>query len=371
MIEILQQFLSEIPIIFWNLVIWLSIIVLLTFLNPRIQMAQWISHIEKGLSRLMFYASKSRDIAVGVVKERGKPDKDPAPLIDDFLGFFVIEPVERDPFGVLKRLEHLIDVMRERFKEFVAKVAPKSGKDDAANLENVLAVAIALNYLYRVVRHYLLLGKKMKSMFLLMQIEMAMPLIMRMAEAYFNSLNAFTQGKPLGDGVGCLVAAKLMQGYPVKNVEGDIVIAEVPFEQRTLLVLKAEGPGGRVGKPGDAIAKVVEGMGGRVARIIMVDAGMKLEGETLGHVVEGVGAAIGDPGPEKYKIEEVAVKYKVPLDSIIIKESLEDAITPMKKPIAEAADLAVERVKRIVRERLKEGEVAIVAGIGNTSGIGQ
>ncbi|RLG90966.1 MAG: DUF1512 domain-containing protein, partial [Candidatus Hecatellales archaeon] len=42
---------------------------------------------------------------------------------------------------------------------------------------------------------------------------------------------------------------------------------------------------------------------------------------------------------------------------------------PMKKDIYEGVEKAIERVKRIIRENTKEGEVVVVAGIGNTIGI--
>ncbi|MEM0320299.1 MAG: DUF1512 family protein, partial [Candidatus Nezhaarchaeales archaeon] len=60
----------------------------------------------------------------------------------------------------------------------------------------------------------------------------------------------------------------------------------------------------------------------------------------------------------------------VGLDAIIIKQSFEEALTTMRKEIAEAVDKAMEVVKRIVRERVAEGGVAIVAGIGKTIGVG-
>ncbi|MEM2460543.1 MAG: DUF1512 family protein, partial [Candidatus Hadarchaeales archaeon] len=59
------------------------------------------------------------------------------------------------------------------------------------------------------------------------------------------------------------------------------------------------------------------------------------------------------------------------LDAIVIKESFREAITQMNSRIAKAADETVERVKRAVRERTKPGDWVIVAGIGNTIGIGQ
>ncbi|MEM0083469.1 MAG: DUF1512 domain-containing protein, partial [Candidatus Nezhaarchaeales archaeon] len=302
--------------------------------------------------------------------EIGKVDKDPSEEVDKFMDFFVIEPVDRDPFGVLKRLEHILDVEREKFKDIVAKVAPNAGYEEKANLEVSFAATWAVNYIYKFVRHYTLLGKKTKSMLIIMQIVYNLPLIMRLAEAYFNSLDPFTKGKPIGDSIGPMVAAKLMRGYPCKSIGDEMVAAEVPFEGRLLVVVKAEGPGGRVGKPGEAIAKLAQQYRDRLKRIITIDAAVKMEGESTGQVAEGVGAAIGDPGPEKYKIEQIALELGVGLDAIIIKQSFEEALTTMRKEIAEAVDKAIEVVKRIVREKVAEGGVAIVAGIGNTIGVG-
>ncbi|MCQ5377147.1 MAG: DUF1512 domain-containing protein, partial [Candidatus Methanomethylicia archaeon] len=177
--------------------------------------------------------------------------------------------------------------------------------------------------------------------------------------------------KPIGDGLGPLVASKLMVGAPKTAIAEEVVYSEIEISKRKVYVLKAEGPGGVVGKPGEAVKQLVESLQGKVKRIIMVDAGLKLEGENTAEVVEGVGAAIGDPGPEKFKIEDVATKYKIPIDAIICKMSLEDALTTIKKEIVESADNIVERIKKGILERTSEGDIVIVAGIGNTIGVGQ
>ncbi|MEM0217437.1 MAG: DUF1512 domain-containing protein [Candidatus Nezhaarchaeales archaeon] len=340
------------------------------FLGQRYQLYLWLREAEKATFRLETMAKKSREVLINAIKDVGKVDKDPSEEVDKFMDFFVIEPVDRDPFGVLKRLEHILDVEREKFKDVVAKVAPNAGDNEKANLEVSFAATWAVNYIYKFVRHYTLLGKKTKSMLVIMQIVYNLPLIMRLAEAYFNSLDPFTKGKPIGDSVGPMVAAKLMRGYTCKNVGDEMVAAEVPFEGRLLVVVKAEGPGGRVGKPGEAIAKLAKEYKDRLKRIITIDAAVKMEGEGTGQVAEGVGAAIGDPGPEKYKIEQIALELGVGLDAIIIKQSFEEALTTMRKEIAEAVDKAIEVVKRIVREKVAEGGVAIIAGIGNTIGVG-
>ena len=103
----------------------------------------------------------------------------------------------------------------------------------------------------------------------------------------------------------------------------------------------------------------------------MIDAALKLEGEKPGEVAEGVGAAIGGPGVEQFKIEEAIVKHKIPLNAVIVKQDLGDAVSPMRKEIFEAADPVIERIKRLILERTKEGDNIIIAGIGNTIGIGQ
>ena len=204
-----------------------------------------------------------------------------------------------------------------------------------------------------------------------MQLQMILPMVMKEAEAYASALKAFSYGQPIGDGVGPLIASKLMHGYEIRKVPKDCVVATVPFEGRTALVLKAEGPGGNVGKPGEAIKQIMEQNEGKISLAILIDAGGKLEGEKTGEVAEGVGALIGGPEVDKYKIEETALKYKVPLLAVAIKEDLGDAIAPMRKEIFDALDGAIDRVKRAIRERTKEGDFVIIAGIGNSIGIGQ
>ena len=91
----------------------------------------------------------------------------------------------------------------------------------------------------------------------------------------------------------------------------------------------------------------------------------------LSRFVPIIGAAIGDPGPEKHKIESYSEQEKIPVDAIIVKQSIEEAITPMRRSINESVPKVVLRLKRILMERTKKGDSIIIAGIGNTIGIGQ
>jgi hypothetical protein len=143
------------------------------------------------------------------------------------------------------------------------------------------------------------------------------------------------------------------------------------YKGRTLYVLKAEGPMGYVGDPGVALKKAVEEMKIPIKAIIMIDAALKLEGEKTGEIAEGVGAAIGGLGVEKYQIEQVATQHNIPIYALLIKESDVETMTAMKEEIAQAAERAIQVIDRVLEEKTKEGDVVLLAGIGNTLGIGQ
>jgi hypothetical protein len=342
---------------------------ILAFINQRLQTYLWLREAESSLKRLQILASKSKEIVIKKINEVGKPNFDPSPSIESFLDFFVIEPTSLDPYGIVNKFRHILDVRSERFESFIKQIAPNVPQNYIPNLEGLMETAIGLNELYRLVRHYFILGKKTKNMLFIMQLQMNLPLIMRYAEAYFRATHAFSSGKPIGDGVGALVASKLMRGKQVKRITNKTIFSEFEYKDRKLIVIKAEGPGAEIGEIDDAIERIINMYGGSVSRIIMIDAALKLEGEKTGQVAEGVGVAIGGTGVEKFKIEEIATKYKIPLDALIIKMSLEEAITTMKKDIIEAADDAMKRVLNIIDTRTSQGDIVVIVGVGNTMGI--
>ncbi len=353
-----------------NLLFYVVFIVFL-FYGQRIQLYVMLREVEGSLYKLRFIKDEGRKTAIETMKEIGKPQTDPTARIDRFLEYFTISPQNLDPAGVVWKLEHIIDVRDVRLKDEVKMMAPSADETQTNNLENTLEAAMALNYIYKVIRHFYLLGKKTLSLYIIMQIQMLLPLIMREAEAYASALKAFSFGQPIGDGAGALVAGRIMHGYKTKKLPKDCVVATVPIEGRTAYVIKAEGPGGNVGKPGDAIEAVIKENKGKIASVIMIDAAGKLEGEVVGEIAEGTGAAIGGPGVDQFKIEESILKYHIPINALVIKEDIGDAVSPMRKEIIDSIDKAIERVKQVILERTKEGDKVVIAGIGNSIGIGQ
>ncbi|MFB3888182.1 MAG: DUF1512 domain-containing protein [Candidatus Bathyarchaeia archaeon] len=341
------------------------------FYGQRIQMYVMIREVEGSLFKLKFMRDEGRKTAIETIKEIGKPTVDPSTRVDRYLEYFTISPQSMDPAGIVPKLDHILDVRDTRMKDEVKLMAPASDEVQVNNLENTLEAAMALNFIYKVVRHYYLQGKKTLSLYTIMQLQMILPLVMKEAEAYASALKAFAYGQPIGDGAGPLIAAKLMHGHETRKLPKDCVVTTIPYEGRTAFVIKAEGPGGNVGKPGDSVKAIIDENKGKITAVIMIDAGLKLEGEEVGEIAEGVGAAIGGPGVDQFKIEEAVVEDKIPLYAVIIKEDIGDAVSMMRKEISDAADKAIERVKNVVLERTKEGDQVIIVGVGNTIGIGQ
>ncbi len=296
-------------------------------------------------------------------------------FLDEFFQFAMIEPVSLDPAGIIPKIDHLLDVRESRWEDAVKMLVPGIAPREGHNLENLIEAAMAVDSVYRVVRHFFIQGKKSSSLILVMQIAMQIKIIQQMAEAYVKAAKAFYYGQPIGDALGPQVAATFVRsiqpaGVDAKEICKETIVQKVEYKKRTVHVVRAMGPGGTVGKPGEAIKMLVQQLGGKVDRIFMVDAAMKLEGDKSGSIVEGVGAAIGGIGNEKFKIEEASTENKIPVDAYLCKENLVDAITTMKKSISMSVKAIVERIKVAIEKRTSEGATIILAGIGNTIGIG-
>jgi len=345
--------------------------ILFIFFGQKITMRMYLLEIDRGLKRLDILRGQAKDLSLKTIKDVGKPSVDPGPQLNVLMEQFLITPVDMDPTGIVGKFDHLLDVRDQKFKDDVRKIAPSADDAQVNNLENLVEASWALNTIYRIVRHFYLLGRKTSSFFIIIQLQSLLPLIMQEAEAYLGAAKAFAEGQPIGDGIGPLVASRLMKDHEKRKVQKDVVVAETTLEERHIIALKAEGPGGNVGKPGDAIKSLIEENPGRVTMVVMVDAAVKFEGENSGEISEGYGAAIGGIGTERFKIEETATNNRIPVYAVIVKESIQEAITPMKKEILEAGEKVIERIKRLIIERTKPGDTIIVAGIGNTIGIGQ
>ena len=345
--------------------------ILFLFWGQRFQTWMILNAVSRDLNKLKVFREKSRREAVDYVNVTLKPTADPTERIDQFLEYFTILPVDLDPQGVVRKIEHVVTVRDDRVRAEIKNLAPAASTLQTSAAENILEVATALNIIYKIIRHFYLMGKRTNSLYVLIQLQMVMPILLQEADALVSAIDAFKQYQPIGDGIGAMVVGKLMLGKEKRTVAKETVISDSEYKGRSLILMKAEGPGGYVGQPGTAVQKLFEEMNNPVNSIIMIDAALKLEGEKSGEVAEGVGAAIGGIGVDRFKIEEVATSKGIPLYAIVVKQSILDAISVMRKEIAEAADKVLNMVYRVIEEKTKEGDKVLVVGVGNTLGIAQ
>lgn len=342
--------------IFWILII------LFALFYPQLMVRQILFKLEHAANELERMSTEGRERVLKKIQR--KPNAELEKKLKHFFEFFLIYPVSLDPYGIIQKLEYLLLLSEQRFKEFVSRVASHLHAEVQANVRMGMGIAIGLYQLAKMLRHYVELIKKTKSMQLALLVHMQLPFIQRFSKALSQGVEAVLNGWPIGDSIGSLIGAKLMGKAKVREVEVDTVAARQRIAGRSVIVLKAKGPGSRLGRLGRAVGRLASG----VSRIIMVDAALKLEGERSGSVASGIGAAVGGIGVDKAHIESVATQRKIELNSVVIKLSQEEALQPMSLEILRAADQAIEAVKELIASA-PLGKVMVV-GVGNTVGIG-
>lgn len=339
----------------WVSIVSLAIIPFFMMYAQKLQSRVILGEISKSLAKLKTMREHARKEAIDYIKTAIKMSSttlsDPAVGVDRFLEYFTILPVDLDPNGLVRKLDHVMRTRDDRVRAEIKKLCLGAGDKEVSKIENILEAATALNLIYKVVRHYYLMGKRTTSMFILVQLQMVMPLLLEEAEALQKAISAFKRGQPIGDGIGPMIVGKMMFGKEKKIAAKETIYSEDEYKGRKLYLLKAEGPAGTVGRPGEAISRLVGDMGIKIDTVIMIDAALKLEGEKTGDVAEGIGAAIGGIGVEKYQVEEVATRFSIPIYAVIVKQSVQDAITIMRKEIADAFEKVTNTVYSVIDDR--------------------
>ena len=335
---------------------WLLIFFFMMFFYPRLLLYQLLNRFFR-TSQLLDELNESGKKKILSKINGGKEEE---AKIKNFLNFFLITPVSLDPFGIIKKLEHLITLEEKKFKYFADRVAKNLNEEEKWNFISALSAQIVLFQLSKMVKHYIQLIEKTKSYQLGLIIQMQLPIIEKYSKALQKAIEAITDNYPIGDSAGPLLAASMMKNK-VKEID-DVVYSVERINGKKVVVVKAKGPGARVGKIGRVVEFLTKKF--RVEKIITVDATLKLESEKTGEIAEGIGVAIGGIGVEKAIVEEIATKRKIVLDSYVIKMSQEEALYHMKEEILNA----VFEVKKRVEENIKESreKVIMVVGVGNT-----
>ena len=342
-------------------VIWFVILFIFIILYPRIMLSQMIWKIEQSARRLEEMSEKANTMCS---KRTNANTKEMREKIDDFTDFFVVEPSGLDPYGIVQKIDQLIRQTENRFTEFVDEHASEKSAIERQQLNYALRASIGLRQIAKIVRHNVELAKKFKNLQIAMIIQIQLPLIEKFAESELKGTECFLNGWPVGDSIGPMVAASLVDEM-IEIAEGTMA-GHTRIEGRECFVLKAKGPEPHLGRTDEAINKLMKKH--NFTRVITVDAGLKLEGEKTGRVAEGVGFAMGGYS-QRELIENTLLPKKKPIDGIIVKVGLFEAIAPMPKEVMDSMPKVNEAIKRAVK-RAKQKEKVLIIGVGNSCGIG-
>jgi hypothetical protein len=230
----------------WSLVIqifWIIFFIMIfTGANQRIQMKLWSMDIRNKLNYIKRIVDEDKAKISQYMRNMGL--KNPDIVLRRALDFFTIEPVSIEPTDIIKRIDHLIRTSDESFRKIVKEALPGLGRYERSLVETSISIVAALHMVFKIIRHYLLTGEKENNWILIMQLELLMPQIMKLVNTYHKALDSFTTGKPVGDGVGPLVAYRLIESGTLvsKKVIDETSVYEIKLDDRRYYIVKAEGP---------------------------------------------------------------------------------------------------------------------------------
>ena len=351
------------------MLIWILPIILFVFYGQRIQLIITSSDIKKKLGQLEQFRNDSRSALIEYIKKDLAVKDDITQKLDRIFDYFTIMPIDIDPNGIIPKIHRLIRSREDTTRKQIQSLLSEIDTMEITKIQNLLEIVTYLQLLHRIVRHLFLTAKKQNNYPLILPLQMMLPFIMEQAEALKDAVPAFKLGQPIGDGIGPLVVGEMMLDTKKQKAEFETVYSESKFEGRKLILLKAEGPFATVGRPAEAAEFLVEKYKPNI--IVMIDAALKLEGEDSGTVSQGFGAAIGGIGTDRFKIEELATKFDIPIFSIVVKQSVKEAITLMKKEIANQTENVKSQVHEMITDNTVNGQIVLVIGVGNTLGVSQ
>ncbi len=351
------------------MLIWILPIILFVFYGQRIQLIITSGDIKKKLGQLEQFRNDSRSELIEYIKKDLAVKDDVTQKLDRIFDYFTIMPIDIDPNGIIPKIHRLIRSREDTTRKQIQSLLSEIDTMEITKIQNLLEIVTYLQLLHKIVRHLFLTAKKQNNYPLILPLQMMLPFIMEQAEALKDAIPAFKLGQPIGDGIGPLVVGEMMLDTKKQKAEFETVYSESKFEGRKLILLKAEGPFATVGRPAEAAEFIVEKNKPNI--IVMIDAALKLEGEDSGTVSQGFGAAIGGIGTDRFKIEELATKFDIPIFSVVIKQSVKEAITLMKKEIANQTENIKSQVHEVIINNTSNGQTVLVIGVGNTLGVSQ
>ena len=351
------------------MLIWIIPVIIFVFYGQKIQLLISSNEIKKEIDKLDEYTKTTKEDFLSYIKNDLTPKTDVSKRLDSFFDYFTIMPVDLDPNGIISKINHLVRSREDFIRLQINNMFSDLSEMELSKLQNLLEIVTTLQLFHKHTRHLYLTAKKQKNFPLILPLQMMIPFIMEEAFALKDAMPAIKKGQPIGDSIGPMIVGEMMLDTTKESAAFETVWSKTSFEDRELLLMKAEGPNATVGRPGDGLEKIISIK--KPDLVIMIDASLKLEGEDSASIAKGFGAAIGGIGTERFKIEEIATKNKIPILALVVKQSIHEAITLMTEEISDSAKSVKDELYQMIRENTTSGQSILIIGVGNTIGVSQ
>jgi Uncharacterized protein conserved in archaea len=145
--------------------------------------------VEQKLQMIENYLKDSKSITEKLLKEKGFPD--PKAFLDRVMDRFVIDPVSIEPTDIINRMRLLMRSNEDTVREMIMSANPNLDPMTRSQIEISAEVVNALNLIFKVIRHYLIMAKKLNSIMIIYQLQMVAPIYVKYAEAYSKAQKVF------------------------------------------------------------------------------------------------------------------------------------------------------------------------------------
>ncbi|PSH01550.1 MAG: hypothetical protein BRC27_01840, partial [Nanohaloarchaea archaeon SW_10_44_10] len=182
---------------------------------PRIMIWQADRKLESALVDLETYRNDTEVLFLD--KFASNIENDTRKKFESLRDFKFSAPTGIDPAGMVGKLENVLDSSEDKFNRFVEGNAETEDEEELADLNMAFKGVMGTHQIFKVMRHFRQLIKKTKMIYLVQMVTMMIPIYKEIAEAQKEATRAFLDQAPIGDTIGPLVAAKL-----IESDEGEI-----------------------------------------------------------------------------------------------------------------------------------------------------
>jgi len=151
-------------------IIGIIVVIIFILMLPRIVRMRLISSVVRATNELEAMVKDSQEVLVKLCQEKGNPSKDLHELVENYLEFFVIPPVDLDPNGIVEKYRRILDLSEDHFQRMAQELAPEADPEWISNIIMTLKSTLGLKGVFKMVRHNLVLAQKTGNLQILLML---------------------------------------------------------------------------------------------------------------------------------------------------------------------------------------------------------